>query len=103
MSLLEELMKEPKPEHGACPGCSAPRAKQKPHKVVAGVFECTRCKAVHGRCYLGDSYGIVRPWFSSRTDLKDAVYFDFETVGSEGLDRRHGWYDPATRLVLQIG
>jgi hypothetical protein len=30
-------------------------------------------------------------------------YFDFTTIGSAGIDRRHGWFDVESRRVVQIG
>jgi hypothetical protein len=30
-------------------------------------------------------------------------YFDITTLGSAGVGRRHGWFQPSTRLVTQVG
>ncbi len=30
-------------------------------------------------------------------------YFDFTTLGSQGISRRHGWYDTVTRCITQVG
>jgi hypothetical protein len=82
-----------------CPACSSRK-----HKALGNqLFTCLSCNALHGSCYLGDSYGYVLPYMSKRTDMEGARYFDLECVGSKGLVRRHGWYDPETKLILQVG
>lgn len=87
----------------ACPGCGSTRGIR-----VDGfpflVFECAKCGGVVGTCYLGESYHIVRPFFSKAdVPAEKTRYFDFTTLGSEGVGRRHGWFDPETRLVVQTG
>ncbi len=71
---------------------------------TVGVYRCGHCGALYGRCYLGDSYALVRPWLTSQTVPNDAIrYFDFTCVGSQGVTRRHGWFDPATKMMVQEG
>jgi hypothetical protein len=74
---------------------------------IQGVRECKRCKALFGICYKGDSYALVLPFMADGQAANDARgrerYFDFMTLGSEGIGRRHGWFDTATRKVTQIG
>lgn len=86
----------------ACPCCSAKR-----RKPVAGqtqVFTCNSCGAVYGDCYLGDSYGIVLPrWETTNVPSESVRYFDFMCCGSAGITRRHGWYNPASKLIVQVG
>ena len=96
-----------------CPACSSTT-----HEKVRGyqeLFTCSACGALHGRAYLGDTLHLVHPQFVSderQAELEalpdgDAerygTYFDFVTTGSDGLGRRHGWYDPKTRDLLQVG
>jgi endogenous inhibitor of DNA gyrase (YacG/DUF329 family) len=85
-----------------CPACSYPKARK--YGSFASVYECARCGAVHGACYLGESYQIVLPRMVN-VDLPFArpKYFDLRTLGSEGLGRRHGWFDPKTRLITRVG
>lgn len=83
-----------------CPMCDAQEGWT---TLSAGVVECDQCHALHGMCYLGDSYALVKPFMSDRTDMEGARYFDLSCVGSAGITRRHGWYDPKTLLVLQAG
>jgi hypothetical protein len=83
-----------------CPACSS--RSLKPHATVIGVSECKKCGAIFGQCYLGDSYSIVKPWFETGAASKE-VYFDLETVGSKGVERRHGWMNPATKCITQVG
>lgn len=86
----------------ACPACSSP--KSKPH-AVAGVRVCS-CGAHYTTraIYLGDSYAVVLPrWHSGEERPEDLRYFDLETLGSEGLGRRHGWFHAGTREIVQVG
>lgn len=87
----------------ACPGCGSLKNKPRP-ELGAQIYECRSCGAVHGTCYLGDSYGIVKPFLSAApVPAEQLRYFDFITLGSAGVGRRHGWFDPATRNLVQIG
>jgi hypothetical protein len=68
------------------------------------VFECSKCGALFGSCYLGDSFMLVRPFMASSEVAHEHMrYFDFSTLGSEGLGRRHGWFDVNTKLITQVG
>lgn len=85
-----------------CPACSATRLAD--HGTTFGVYRCLDCGAIFGRCYLGDSYAIVKPWFSKVEPPAERVrYFDFECLGSGGITRRHGWFDTETGLITQVG
>lgn len=90
--------------HAGCPACS--------HKLVRAtsrpqIYTCAKCDALFGDCYLGDSYTLVLPFMipdSMEPFPPDAMrYYDFTCLGSKGVTRRHGWYDPATRLIVQVG
>lgn len=85
-----------------CPCCSGKR-----HSLVAGtasVYKCKRCGAIHGSCYLGDSYSLVLPyWDDADPATREQLYFDLDCLGSKGVERRHGWFNPATRKIIQVG
>ena len=85
-----------------CPACNGKRRKA---TNQSGVYECARCGAIYGECYKGDSYALVRPWFKTETDIPSERirYFDFTVLGSDGISRRHGWFDTETRQIVQIG
>lgn len=86
-----------------CPNCGKV-ISQKQHVGVIGVYRCQHCEALVGECYLGESYTLVRPFFAPKdVPFEQTRYFDFTTLGSEGIGRRHGWYDPDTRLIVQVG
>lgn len=71
---------------------------------VGSVYQCAKCQALFGTCYKGESYLLVKPFFvQNEPDPETTRYFDFTTLGSEGLGRRHGWFDPATKLITQVG
>ena len=83
----------------SCPLCSAPTPSD-----VLGVHTCRHCGAVYGECYRGESYRFVLPSLSDgQTPAEDWRYYDFRVIGSDGVERRHGWFDPATKLITQIG
>lgn len=84
-----------------CPACGHKRAIE---TETVQVYHCAKCGAIYGTCYLGDSYGFVSPWMAKEQVPAERLrYFDFTTLGSQGVGRRHGWYDPSTRLVHQVG
>lgn len=85
-----------------CPACSS--VKHEKHGEVSGVYVCRSCGAVHGQCYLGESYGLVQPyWHEGPSSPEQERYYDFETVGSKGLDRRHGWFNVESKRITQTG
>lgn len=85
----------------ACPACSHTRGFE---IQMASIYECGACHGIFGRCYLGDSYTYVLPQFvAGVVPVEHQRYYDFTCVGSKGLTRRHGWFDPATRLITQVG
>jgi ribosomal protein L37AE/L43A len=85
-----------------CPACS--------HKLVRAVegatqlYRCAKCEAIFGNCYLGDSYTHVLPFMVAAEPPADQIrYFDFTCLGSAGITRRHGWYDTASKRIVQVG
>jgi ribosomal protein L37AE/L43A len=84
-----------------CPGCG--------HTLVrpteqSRVFTCAKCGAIFGDCYLGDSYAFVLPFMIAKEPHTGEMrYYDFTCLGSNGLTRRHGWFDPATKMIVQVG
>jgi len=87
--------------YSKCPNCGANRHK---NTAVVGVFECVQCGAVYGSCYLGESYEFVMPYMTTESVPSERTrYYDFECLGSGGITRRHGWFDPATKRIVQVG
>jgi len=70
---------------------------------VHGVYECPKCRSIFGNCYLGDSYLLVKPFLEAPTEGVEERYFDLTCLGSEGITRRHGWFNPQTKNITQIG
>jgi len=85
-----------------CPACSGKRHDE--HAKIRGIYVCRRCKAVHGTCYKGESYEIVLPyWHEGESNHEDERYYDLETLGSQGIERSHGWFNVKTRRITQVG
>jgi hypothetical protein len=55
--------------------------------------------------YRGDSYQAVLPGWDGvgACATGEERYFDLEVLGSDGLARRHGWYNPTTKRITQTG
>ncbi len=71
---------------------------------IHGVYQCGHCQALLGQCSRGMSYLLVKPsWAPAGASLEDAVYFDLQVLGTDGIKRRHGWFDPETRCIVQVG
>lgn len=84
-----------------CPGCGG--SLKRTERV--GVYTCRKCKGlIADHIYLGDSYGLVKPWMTTEQVPADRMrYFDLTCLGSAGITRRHGFYDTETGLVVQSG
>jgi hypothetical protein len=83
-----------------CPACSCKRAIE----LKGRLYRCAKCNGIYGTCYLGESYEFVLPFMATQeVPAEKLQYFDFTTLGSKGVSRRHGWFDPATKLIHQIG
>jgi hypothetical protein len=74
-------------------------------KPVVGVYECPKCGAVMGQCYRGEAWYIVDlgRWAGNETPTDSLRYFDLTVLGSNGIERVHGWFDVTTRRVAQFG
>lgn len=74
------------------------------------VYRCDGCGGLVGACRVEESYGLVRPQFAGldrereMTRNEEATrYFDLLVSGNGVTTRRHGWFDPATRTIVQVG
>lgn len=90
-----------------CGGCSGTLVNQRWFDQGGGwLWDCASCGGLNGEMYLGVSYLLVRPTWAPGADTIPAErtrYFDLMCLGSEGVTRRHGWYDPASKGLVQIG
>lgn len=94
---------EPIHREGTCPGCNGEPGEQ---TKVKGVFTCQGCGGIFGTCYLGESYTLVKPNLRRASKEADerARYYDLTCLGSGNkITRRHGYYDPKTKLITQVG
>ena len=83
-----------------CPSCSRIKGVK---SIDMGIYECPKCNAIFGSCYLGDSYKYVLPYFDESPNPIQERYFDFTCAGSKGITRRHGWFNPKTKCLTQVG
>ena len=96
-----------------CPACSG--KKSEPYAGYTTLYKCQNCNALYGSCFLGTSHTLVKPHFVSEERQAElnklteeagwdgSIYFDFMCCGSKGQTRRHGWYDPKTGCMTQVG
>jgi transcription initiation factor TFIIIB Brf1 subunit/transcription initiation factor TFIIB len=87
---------------GQCPGCSSTRGRE---TDVVGVYECAKCGGVVGQCYRGDAsrFVAIHQPMQAECEDGDARYFDLMLLGSQGIERVHGWMDRNTKRVVQFG
>lgn len=65
---------------------------------------CQKCGGLFGECTLGESYGFVKPYMTEMpVPPEETRYYDLMCYGSQGLQRRHGWFEKATGLIVQVG
>lgn len=84
--------------------CVACSGELKQYKNKNDVQECVRCGGLHGHCYKGDfSEYVILQFATHDVRPEDMKYFDFELVGSKGVERVHGFFDVKTKKVVQIG
>lgn len=84
-----------------CPACNSTKIKV---TVNSQIHSCKTCGAIFGTTYLGESYGLVLPYMAKDQVAPEKLrYYDLTCLGSEGITRRHGWFDPETRLIHQVG
>ena len=87
-----------------CPACSS---RDNLEHSNAALASCGRCGALFTTRPIpaGDSYALVAPrWATDPAADSRARYFDLDVLQGDGtVSRRHGWFDPETRLVTQVG
>ncbi len=94
-------------EYRACPCCSGKKLGTRGRAHV-----CKACGAVFGVMGLEESYRIVTPKFQDFAALpggaesvcREQRYYDFTCIADTGaIERRHGWFLPRTRCIVQVG
>jgi len=84
-----------------CPACGNTRKKEVSIEDI--VYECTRCGCIYGKLTLGQSYKYVSGLAKGKINKANIKPFDLICLSSKGIIRRHGWYDPNTKKVVQVG
>lgn len=86
--------------YSACPACSAAEFKHR----GKGAKECVKCHALYGVLHRDDAADLVYPTMAATPVPSEQLrYYDFRIISGSGPLRRHGWFDPATRLIHQVG
>lgn len=84
--------------------CTACNGTLRPTPLGSQLSKCESCGGLHGTLYLGEAVGMVglgKPMVSG--EYSDSKYFDLTVLGSEGVERVHGWYSPSLGRVVQYG
>jgi Zn-finger nucleic acid-binding protein len=89
-----------------CPGCSGTL-----RPVVEATVACYRCNRCSGVIAFNlteyEAFQVVRAGWAPNPNMirpEDQYYFDITYRTASGKqERRHGWFDPLTRLILQTG
>lgn len=97
------------PSDTTCPACSG-RSNIK-YNDLATVYRCLTCSAIHGECSEHVSYSIVSSeWDTGNPPAEQWVYYDLRCRTKPGSPnfrfggfRRHGWFNPATKKIVQVG
>lgn len=89
----------------ACGESTIGESNRQDHETVRGLFYCKTCGGLLGTIYKGELFGVVKfVWHDPAVDgPEDPRYFDITTLGNNGIDRVHGWYDRLSLKVTQIG
>lgn len=86
-----------------CPGCSTTKHIE---TEVCGIVRCGGCGGLYTTHHvpLGRTYQFVLPrWDDTECPAEQWRYYDFSYLSSEGLGRRHGFYNPANHCITQVG
>ena len=85
--------------------CLACSRKQGIQLIKGTVYECPKCGCLFSDgMYLGDYYEYVLPYMTTEDVPPERQrHYDFICLGSKGIERRHGWFDPWTKRIVQIG
>lgn len=88
--------------------CSACSGSLKPATNVPGISglsQCRRCGGLHGSIYAGVATSLIGYGLPMQAESgpDGARYFDLSILGSAGVSRMHGWYDPRTHRIVQEG
>lgn len=86
-----------------CPACSSWERHPRSQADDMRVFVCRACGCMYGNCQNGASFTLVKSAWSKRKSRGTEVPFDLMDTDHGVRYRRHGWYDPKTGLITQVG
>lgn len=88
--------------YAKCPQCDGAS-----YSILKGdIKKCSHCEAVYGvATSFAESHQFVLPQFASgEVPHEQTRYYDMMILLPNGqCERRHGWFDPATRRITQVG
>jgi len=85
-----------------CPLCNANYKAQE--EIGTQMYRCSGCGTIHGSCYTGERSRYVKPYMTNAdVPPEEWRHYDITLLGSEGVKRVHGWFDPKTKLITQVG
>lgn len=93
----------------SCPCCCQPvdeATRETLYRGIAGVYVCSSCGAIFGRCSGDDSLKVVSSkWHTGPESAEDWKYFDLliPLESGHGEARFHGWFHRETHDILQTG
>lgn len=65
--------------------------------------QCNDCDAIFGRVTEKTYNFFVKPYWHPNADQADRRYFDFDIIDADQPTRYHGWYEPKSGLICQVG
>lgn len=94
-----------------CPSCDSPHRTPREHR---GIYQCSSCGCVYGRAssyevtlaYVKDEWDVRMPVTDPIAALHAASQeqgYDFIYMRGGKIERRHGFFNPKTRCITQVG
>lgn len=90
----------------ACPSCEANWFYQTQWRDMDQMYQCGRCKCVHGTTWEGARYDVVSAFAETALYMEAAltrsVQYELTVHSMHGPERRCGLFDPTTRLITAV-
>jgi hypothetical protein len=80
-----------------CPACG--EIEKKIISIQDHIYICRACECLYGTPILEASFLYVQPNFTPV--WKEKKPFDLRCLGEKSVVRRHGWYDPYSKKIIE--